>query len=259
MTQPSNVDKLVSIDVAQRFEVLQEEVDLLKHEVKQTLVDLRGFIMEGRTILPQISNGARLASPPKLPDVSNLETSLAESPPVMPVPQPKLAPNRLPRKAEQDDRAFEVSDGLNTGMFGELINWLATVKRFGLSLPQITPYVEAYEKAGYLSPLIVKVILLSMADLDQRVEAPADNNLPPGQYLECLRAFHDIICTHPSSPGPSWATPETEHAEMTARPATPISNGNIPPPLPTGQGSAGWEPAEEQIANGTSAIGDSDG
>ena len=254
MTQPSNVDKLVSIDVARRFEALQEEVDLLKHEVKQTLVDLRGFIMESRTILPQASIKARLASPPILPDDSKLETILAQSPPVTPVPQPKPAPNRLPREVEQVDRGFEVSDGLNTGMLGELINWLATVKRRGLSRHQITPYVEAYEKAGYLSPLMVKVILLSMADLDQRVEASPDNKLPPDQYFECVREFHEIVCIHPSSPGPSLATPETEHVEMTATPATPKRNGKILLPnlevalLPTGQESAdlGHNPGSDE-------------
>ncbi|MCH8282552.1 MAG: hypothetical protein IIC96_17970, partial [Chloroflexi bacterium] len=108
MTQPSNIDKLVSIDVARRFEALQEEVDLLKHEVKQTLVDLRGFIMESRTILPQAATGARPASPPIPPDDSKLETSLAESPPVTPVPQPKLVPIRLPEEENQVGRVIEV-------------------------------------------------------------------------------------------------------------------------------------------------------
>ena len=225
MTQPTNVDKLVSIDVARKFEALQEEVDLLKHEVKQTLVDLRGFIMESRTILPQAPIEARLASPPTPPDNSKLESSLAQSPPATLVPQPDTTPNRLPRESDQ---GFEVNDALNTGMLGELINWLATVKRRGLSLHQITPYVEAYEKAGYLSPLVVKVILLSMADLDQRLEVSLDESRPLDQYFECVREFHEIVCGHPSLPGPSLAAPETEQVEMPVTPpAPPKLNGKV--------------------------------
>ena len=51
----SKVDRLVSIDVAAKFEALQDEVDLLKNEIKQTLVDLREFLMKGQTIFPQLS------------------------------------------------------------------------------------------------------------------------------------------------------------------------------------------------------------
>ena len=227
MTQQSNVDKLVSIDVARRFEALQEEVDLIKHEVKQTLVDLRGFIMESRTILPQGSIETRLASPPILPDDSKLETGLAQSPPVTLVPEPRPTPMRLTRQVEQVDQGFEVSDRLNTGMLGEIIDWLETVKRRGLSLHQITPYVEAYEKAGYLSPLVVKVILLSMADLDQRMEASSNNDSPHDKYFECVREFHEIVCTHPFSPGPSLTVPETEILHMAATPATAERNGKV--------------------------------
>ena len=227
MTQPSNVDKLVSIDVARKFEALQEEVDLLKHEVKQTLVDLRGFIMESRTILPQAFVEARPAVPPIPPDHPILESGLVETPPVTMAPQSNLTANRLPREVDQAGRSLQVNDPMNTEMFGELINWLATVKRRGLSLHQITPYVEAYEKAGYLSPLVVKVILLSMADLDQRVEAPSDKNLPSDQYFECVREFHEIVCIHPASPGRSSMTYETTAFELGATPATPKRNGKV--------------------------------
>ena len=228
MTETSNVDKLVSIDVARKFEAIQEDIDLLKHEVKQTLVDLRGFIMESRTILPRVSAEARPPAPPIPPDDPKLETGPKVSPPAAPVLQPKLMPNQqLLRAPRQVDQASEVSDDLNTVMLGELINWMATVKRRGLSLQQITPYVEAYEKAGYLTPLVVKVILLSMADLDQS-EAPLDKNLLTDQYFECVREFHGIVCGDPSSPGPSRAVPETHQAEMpVTSPAPPKLNGKV--------------------------------
>ena len=108
MTQPSNVDKLVSIDVARKFEALQEEVDLLKHEVKQTLVDLRGFIMESRTILPQAFVEARPAVPPIPPDHPILESGLVETPPVTMAPQSNLTANRLPREVDQAGRKIRL-------------------------------------------------------------------------------------------------------------------------------------------------------
>ena len=43
-----------STDLDERLEALQDDVDLLKNEVKQTLVDLREFIMKDRTLLPQV-------------------------------------------------------------------------------------------------------------------------------------------------------------------------------------------------------------
>ncbi len=51
--QGTRVDRLVSIDTAERFEALQDEVDLLKNEIKQTLVDLREHMMKGRTVFSQ--------------------------------------------------------------------------------------------------------------------------------------------------------------------------------------------------------------
>ena len=41
------------IDLEERFEALQDELNLLKNEIKQTLVDLREYIMKDRTITAQ--------------------------------------------------------------------------------------------------------------------------------------------------------------------------------------------------------------
>ena len=51
-------------DLEERLEALQDDVSLLKNEVKQTLVDLREFIMKDRTIFPQILQGPQQAVPP---------------------------------------------------------------------------------------------------------------------------------------------------------------------------------------------------
>ena len=41
--EATNVAQLVSIDVAAKFEALQNEVDLVKNEIKQTLVTCGSF------------------------------------------------------------------------------------------------------------------------------------------------------------------------------------------------------------------------
>jgi len=52
--EATKVEQMVSIDVSAKFEALQDEVNLLKNEIKQTLVDLREFMMKSRTIFPQV-------------------------------------------------------------------------------------------------------------------------------------------------------------------------------------------------------------
>ncbi|MCH8939678.1 MAG: hypothetical protein IIC27_00955, partial [Chloroflexi bacterium] len=66
--QGTKVDRLVSIDIAERFEALQDEVDLLKVEVKQTLVDLREFIMKGKSVFPARQSVQPLREVPPISD-----------------------------------------------------------------------------------------------------------------------------------------------------------------------------------------------
>ena len=65
--QGTRVDRLVSIDVVERFEALQDEVDLLKSEIKQTLVDMREYMMKDRTVFSQPEAGPRNSTPAPLP------------------------------------------------------------------------------------------------------------------------------------------------------------------------------------------------
>ena len=112
-------------------------------------------------------------------------------------------------------------------MLGNVISWLGTVKGRGLALHQITPYLEVYEKTGYLTPVMVRVILRSMADLDQLFETPSEREFSPQKYSQCLRELHDIICKHdtqPAQPGPS---PATQQRGATKTPAG--ANGKANP------------------------------
>ena len=84
---------------------------------------------------------------------------------------------------------------LDTEMLAKFIEWLGSVKRMGVALHQITPYIEAYEASGYLQPLMVKVILRSMADLDQLTPTATEEEFSTENYAECVGQLHQIICS----------------------------------------------------------------
>jgi len=191
----------VSIDVAERYEALQDEVDLLKNEIKQTLVDLRGFMMEDRTISPRAVEKGQAPVLPRVPAAAPPSEALT--------PSGGYAAS-LPEVNNGTGLLRRVTDPLDVIMLGEIISWLGTVKRRGLSLHQITPYVEAYEAVGYLSSVVVKIVLRSMADLDQMVEVSPGQKLAPEEYSECIKEFHEIITTKPAPAVPPMSQPDAE-------------------------------------------------
>lgn len=176
----SRVDRLVSIDVVERFEALQDEVDLLKNEIKQTLIDLREYMMKDRTVF-----------------------SLPEAPPVRSVPSPlpprvvqPTGPAATPTNGHKPVAPLAPApdnQGMNPVMLGKLIAWLGSVKKMGMSLQPVTPYLDAYETSGYLPPIIMKVLLRAMADLDKMTEGP-ELEFSPEMYSEYIGQLHEIIC-----------------------------------------------------------------
>ena len=201
--QGTRIDRLVSIDVVERFEALQDEVDLLKNEIKQTLVDLREHMMKGRTVFSELGVEPQRRTPPP--------------------PPPRVVYTKGPSSAEVDgDRPKSPlghfapgprSDGMDPVMLGNIIGWLGTVKQMGLSLQQVTPFLEAYEASGYLPPIMLKVLLRSLADLDQMTDSPPEDEFSPQLYAECLGQLHDIICAAmivEELPLPDPALPEAQ-------------------------------------------------
>jgi len=139
MVEGTRVDRLVSIDVAERYEALQDEVDLLKNEIKQTLVDLRGFMMEDRTIFPRVAEKSQAPVLPRIPTVVPLPEA----------PLPNGSPTRFSANSGYAADYPEVNNGrgwlhgvtdpLDVIMLGEIITWLGSVKRRGLSLHRLPP------------------------------------------------------------------------------------------------------------------------
>ena len=194
--EETRVAQMVSIDVAAKFESLQNEVDLVKNEIKQTLVDLREFLMKNGTIFPQVHPSMPNSAPP------TLTVDLAQDPAPEPAPPP-AAPATTDASASLQRLPISAHSAttLDSEMLGKYIEWLGSVKRMGVSLQQITPYVEAYEASGYLQPVMVKVILRSMADLDQLTATPPEKEMSTEEYATCVGHLHQIIC--PSQNGNS--------------------------------------------------------
>ena len=182
--QGTRIDRLVSTEVVERLEALQDEVDLLKNEIKQTLVDLREHMMKGRTVFSELGMEPQrrppLPPPPRVVYTKGLSTDEVDG------DRPKSPLGHFtpgPR-----------SDGMDPVMLGNIISWLGTVKQMGMSLQQVTPFLEAYEASGYLPPIMLKVLLRSLADLDQMTDSPPEEEFSPQLYAECLGQLHDIIC-----------------------------------------------------------------
>ena len=117
--QEGKVSRLVSIDVAEKFEVLQDEVDLIKIEVKQTLVDLREFMMKEQTLFPRATssaNGTTAESTPanhELPGEDAMSTSAVPTAPSE--GRGRKAGGRLPAVEPQS------ADYLDAAMLGNII------------------------------------------------------------------------------------------------------------------------------------------
>ena len=216
-----------STDLDEKLEALQDEVNLLKSEVKQTLVDLREFIMKDRTIFPQ-GPALQGTAPPRPPATDRGQEELAlVSPPLQGFPMPPLtAVGRRMGPPLRDLQSESHSSGaLDAVMLGNIIWWLGTVKRRGLSLQQLTPFLEAYEMSGHLTPSMAKLILRSMADLDDLEELPLNHGFSPHDYTDCLLQLHDIICTPGYVVDRLIPTPEVELPENDTQPASSEEDG----------------------------------
>ena len=185
-----------STDIEVNFASLQDEVNLLKNEVKQTLVDLREYIMKERTIFP------RAAAEPVAESAGDQEHMPAAHDSALPAIPQGPAPS---------------GEALDPTMMSNVIWWLETVKRRGLSLQQIAPYLEAYELGGYLSSAMSKLVLRSLADLDQIEEFPPNHTFSPQDYAECLGQFHEIVCSEEYPENGRLPEPRAESREPAPR------------------------------------------
>ena len=178
-----------STDLQEKLDALQDEVELLKNEVKQCLVDLREVVMKDRGL----SGGHKIGSngaagwPSDIPNVAPTAPTYHE-------PDPPPADENITATGAR--RRSGDLESLDTAVVGSFIQWMGAAKGKGISLQRVAPYLEAYEAAGYLTPATTMLMVLSLADLDRTEDAVSAIGGPSSNldYAQCLLELHDFVC-----------------------------------------------------------------
>ena len=214
-----------SENLKERFDLLQDDVDLIKNQIKQNLVDLREFIMNSRTISagndqsrPGEKHGLTGGS------LSDAVYSVAEHQKRLSGTENKSHINHYEVTGMAEDRH------LDAGTVTNLIWWLGTIKRRGLSLRQLSKFLEAYETSGFLDhsmSKLVKVMIRSMEDVNEVVGTSVSGQGSPEEYADCLLQFSEIFCA--ASERRSVGIDAVESGSLISRmqePRETYSNGN---------------------------------
>ena len=181
-----------SENLKERFDVLQEDVDLIKNQIKQNLVDLREIIMNSRTISPE-NDQSRHGGKHGLTGESFSDDSYFVSEYEKHLSGAEIAShtNHYEVKGMAEDK------NIDAGTVANLIWWLGTIKRRGLSLRQLSQFLEAYETSGFLDhsmAKLVKVMIRSMEDVNEVVGTSVSGKNSPEEYADCLLQFSEIFC-----------------------------------------------------------------
>ena len=182
----------VARNVEDKFQALKDDVDLLKAEIRSTLVDLRESMTKDHTIKPQAQVTAQETG------ASNGSSANGSNSTPSPVLAKKSSP--APTKDQSpggDDSEYnpQVRESMDTVKMGNIIWWLGMVKGRGLTEQQIRPFLEAYEESGHLKPAMAKLTYRSLTHLEAVDESIPEQTFTAEQYSDCLLQLHNIICT----------------------------------------------------------------
>ena len=208
--------QMVYRSVEERFDAVQDEVKLLKAEIKQTLIDLREFMMKGRTIsttpvfdvTKAISSNGEVATPE---DQNNPSIKGTPAAPSTAIPQPILAP--ASQNARGDDQGGHSMDAVK---MGHIIGWLGTVANRGMSSRQLKPFLQTYEQSGHLTPAMATLTYKSLEELEAVQGGQFNQTCSPTEYSQCLLELHEIICN------PGYSPPDAAPAPRSRRMTTPM-------------------------------------
>ena len=169
-----------------QIQTLQDEVDLLKTEIKQTLIDMRELVMKDSNIFARPSsskvNTEIRQIPPMVTEENSSETN--EYNDEFDIYDSTSESNQDSDSEPESITVHSVTEGSSLLNFqvessqvtklmpksGDLVAnltvWLGTVKMRGVSLTQMLPFLEAYQNSGHLDSLSMRLIIKAMADLD---------------------------------------------------------------------------------------------
>jgi hypothetical protein len=199
---------MVSADgsLGDRLESLELEFSLLKTEIRQTLVDVKEFVMKGKSVNAERS--PIIEARPTTADTDMRNTN--EEPYVdaysvdqdavtdldsitisgSPVPTGWVASSH----DKETNNALAQSSINDSTMMKNIIWWLGTARRRGITLNQLSPFIEAYEMSGYMSPLVSKLIYKTMAQLADDDKATVSQSMPQ-DFSDGLMQLNEIITT----------------------------------------------------------------
>ena len=189
-----------------RLEALELEFNLLKTEIRQTLVDVKEFVMKGRSVtaqpMPEVDNRLNETSTgtQDIPEGFSADADPgdfdAEVGPYSDTSQESVASpgSAVAPQETQAKNALAPTNFNDSTMMKNIIWWLGTARRRGITLGQLSPFIEAYEMSGYMSPLVSKLIYKTMAQLADEESTTATHHMPQ-DFSDGLMQLNEIITT----------------------------------------------------------------
>ena len=178
----------------ERIQALEDEVNLLKTEIRQVLIDMRDTWLKRTDVLS--------VGPVNMPVPVSSPTNASSQPvPIQPISdlsETQARPTQIPQPVatySSQETGLDMSiDSSNKGIVNDLLQWMGDAKEKGLTAARLFLILEAYETSGMMSPLMAKFILKSMSMLDEiqtGEDAPA---MSPSSYSESISDLHKLVC-----------------------------------------------------------------
>ena len=199
---------MVSADgsLGDRLEALELEFNLLKTEIRQTLVDVKEFVMKGKSVNAEqrpvirarptaVDTDMQSTNDEPYVDENSVDQDVTTG-------SDSITTGGLPvstawAASSQDmekNNALAPSRINDSTMMKNIIWWLGTARRRGITLNQLSPFIEAYEMSGYMSPLVWKLICKTMAQLADEESTTAGQRMPQ-DFSDGLMQLNEIITT----------------------------------------------------------------
>jgi len=178
----------------ERIQALEDEVNLLKTEIRQVLIDMRDTWLKRSDVLSvgpvnmpvPVSSPANVSSQPvPVQAVSDLSETQA---------RPTQTPQPVATYSSPETGLDMSIDSSNKGIVNDLLQWMGDAKEKGLTAARLFPILEAYETSGMMSPLMAKFILKSMSMLDEIQTGEDVPVMSPSSYSESISDLHKLVC-----------------------------------------------------------------
>jgi hypothetical protein len=178
----------------ERIQALEDEVNLLKTEIRQVLIDMRDTWLKRSDVLSvgpvnmpvPVSSPANVSSQPvPVQAINDLSETQA---------RPTQTPQPVATYSSPETGLDMSIDSSNKGIVNDLLQWMGDAKEKGLTAARLFPILEAYETSGMMSPLMAKFILKSMSMLDEIQTGEDVPVMSPSSYSESISDLHKLVC-----------------------------------------------------------------